>query len=99
MSNPVDTDQPDEFDPLERGAASPADVLDSLQDIASDLWWLVDVVTPLVHAEQDGPRRLELRAVQEHTAQAWAQAQHAVTVLQTLVALDVPKHEQPGWLL
>lgn len=65
-----------------------ADLLDRLDDVARDLWSLVDVPAEHRHDEDDGPRRLELRAVQEHTAQAWAQAQHAVTVLRSLIALD-----------
>lgn len=66
------------------------DVLDQLDDVVRKLWPLVDDLTPHLHAEDDGPRRLELRAAQEHTAQAWAQAQHAVVVLRTLLTLDAP---------
>lgn len=79
--------------------ATPQDTLDVLTDVTHTLWALVDDVTPLVHAENDAARRVELRAVQEHVTQAWAQAQHAATALQTLVALAVPEHEQPGFRL
>jgi len=65
-----------------------ADAADALDEVARILWPLVDVVSGAVYAEDDGPRRLELRAVQEHTAQAWAQAQHALVVLRALVAVD-----------
>lgn len=64
------------------------DTLDALDDVAHTLWALVDDLTPHIHAEDNAGRRVELRAAAEHVALSWAQAQHALTTLRALLALD-----------